>query len=181
MSDKRWGWMHFLPEADQKDIIIGKVPLWMLWMSRLSRNTTTLKYTAIVLFFLTVGVVGEYGWNQIGIVSNQSQEIAQSEEPSEVSTGGIIFDGRDDNHSVSKDKWIYVAGDGRKWSINENPPGANHCHFTSASCAAEARATFYYYPCEGHFVGEVFYEGEDYDIEGKIHKMWRVVCCSKAI
>ncbi|MBI5152912.1 MAG: hypothetical protein HZA36_00400 [Parcubacteria group bacterium] len=83
----------------------------------------------------------------------------------------------DDPLTIPKNKWIYVAGDGGKWSKDKNPPGADHCHFSSASCAAEARALSYYYPCEGHFVGKVFYQGGGYDTKGKMHKMWRVVCC----
>ncbi|MBI5153181.1 MAG: hypothetical protein HZA36_01850, partial [Parcubacteria group bacterium] len=58
MNNKRWGWMSFLPEADQKDIIVGKVPLWMLWMSRLSRYITKIKYLAIAVLFLVTGIGG---------------------------------------------------------------------------------------------------------------------------
>ena len=61
----RWEWMKYLPEADQRDIVMGKIPIWMLWMSKISRHVTFLRYAALSFLFLSLGVAGEYGWNSL--------------------------------------------------------------------------------------------------------------------
>ena len=44
---------------------MGKIPIWMLWMSKISRHVTFLRYAALSFLFLSLGVAGEYGWNSL--------------------------------------------------------------------------------------------------------------------